>query len=354
MDEELRALEREAGSDPANLTLLRTLVRASDRAGWTHEDRSIDDVLQEAVSRSDPDLYDFDCVARDFADLQSLGLRALPGLIDAYEGGSLVTAWRAGLALGELGSNAMAALPTLVRGLSREHLLLRLLARWSLARLAPIALPDLVSRLERRSGDRKTLLDAVVFMGRQAQSARPLLEEWAANATGTEVDDYASASDLLMGHGRERIPSRIEGPSYWFWEFESDSDPREFDLEVWSREVMEIYHLHADDFDLGKPASWLHPDLEYAREALLAWRPSEIVLRTPRVRLRYWSSDAGAVSELTVLRSTNGADFTQGELFFGAERALTEEENPDAMGLEMDREDSHSDCPTYFVGVKGT
>jgi hypothetical protein len=355
MDQQLRKLERAIAANPGDLALIQELCRLSERTGWTHKGQRVADIVKERILCEFNELDHFDRPLHYYSIFEEIGARGIPPLIEAFKNEILGTVWKAGFALGAMGASGRAAIPTLIAGLSHKHPVISAQSRWALAQLTPFSLTPLIDHLVNAAAEqRKLFVDCLGFMGVKAMAALEDLKALVGQSEGDFANTLEDLIESITGSFWGTGAHFIHGPTFWCLGTGRKQSQESFEHEVWGSELLYPFDSHSDSIAFDDVQSFDNPEYDFVLAHIKGWKPYEIVLRRSEAQLTIFDYDEGQIVDLTKVTSKNGEYFTRGELFYGAEIAV-QQENPEAGGVVMERHSApHADLPVYHVSCYST
>lgn len=348
MDKLRRELEALILKHPTEFSFVQELSQMSEQSGWTYAGKTVSEHIHAAVLDSGPKKNDYKVPLDQFSAFPFLGVSAVPPLLDAFQSGTLITQWKAAFALGQLGSAAITAIPTLILGLFDEHPLVRAQSRWALTQLSEFSQPFLISRMkQKRRGETKALLKTLIFMGSRGLSSCDALTKSIKKADKNTALTVNNAVKAIIGGSKSDRAKQILGPSYWSPHPQTACPKREeFEHVVWTEQVNNLFENYPSG-DFEDVQSWYKDGVRPFRQVLDSWHPYKIVLRSGRVRLTH-KPMASTEQELVTAKSPNGKYFTLAELCFLTAQN-SEAASLNGEGILFKYKDDALGYPSYLV-----
>ncbi|MDF1663107.1 MAG: HEAT repeat domain-containing protein [Planctomycetota bacterium] len=333
---------------PTEFSFVQELHQLNEQDAWTYEGKTASEHVQAAVNSSGSQKNEYKVSLAQFSAFPHIGVSAIPPLIESFQSDDLATMWKAAFALGQMGSAAVTAIPTLMLGLFNDHPITRAQARWALTQLSEFSLPFLISRWkQKRRGEVKPLLRTIISMGSRALPICDSLTKSIRKADKNAAFTVHSAVKEIIGESKSKRAKKIEGPFYWPLETKIDNLTQEaFDHAVWVLQISSLF----DEFDCGDfrdPESWSKEGSQPFRKALESWTPYRIALRSGTLRLTHRPSDSQEL-EVVDAKSPKGKYFTVSDLCFLATQNM---KNPgsNSRGLYFQYQDDELGYPSYLA-----
>lgn len=308
MDEQRRAVQRRVAEAPT-LAHLRALAALDARAGWTHGGRSLHDhlgVLARGWRQSAPPWV----WARD---LEAIGERAVPGLVDALSSPDPATRWNACWALALLGPAGQTATDALLERLLDDAMRVRDAARWALRSQLPGSLAAAVRAYQEGDVRRRAAAALLLgFFGVRALEAAPLLDDPALHGDASVRGVCRWALQGIRGDGLDPRPAWIE-PLPFLLLMDVHDDQHELEREL----VRDAFERWAYETERERATSSLSA----------GWQPDRIVTTLSELVIEYFPLDR-PYTEGTVratLRRGGRLPFTQGELLLACNNELAKD-----------------------------